>query len=293
MRRFWIPSILLTSSSLFAWVLLSSKANLAIEGPTARAVPQSDEWELAWSDEFDAPDGSRPDPGKWHLETGGGGWGNHELEYYTSRRENAHVAGGNLIIEARRETYQGADGVVRRYTSARLSSEERFAQAYGKFTARIRIPGGQGLWPAFWLLGNDFQSKKWPGCGEIDVMENIGREPSTIHGSMHGPGYSGKLDFSSSLKLPAGRKYSDEFHEFTVQWQPGVVRFFADGEGYAVFRPSLLPPGKSWVFDHPFFIILNLAVGGDWPGAPTPATRFPAQMFVDYVRVYRKAAARP
>jgi len=244
-------------------------------------------WTLTWSDEFDQADGSLPDPKKWKLEVGGSGWGNHELEYYTNRALNASVRQGQLVIEARRENFRGRDRVERSFTSARLTTQGLFAQAYGKFAARIRIPSGQGMWPAFWLMGQDFAGSNWPECGEIDVMENIGREPSAVHGSMHGPGYSGKLDFTSTYKKPGGVKISDDFHEFAIEWEPGAVRFFVDDQQYAAFTPSQLPAGKKWVFDHPFFILLNLAVGGDWPGPPDGSTRFPKRMLVDYVRVYQ------
>lgn len=250
----------------------------------------AEKWKLTWSDEFDGASGSRPDPTKWKFEVGGNGWGNHELEYYTDRAENARVEQGKLIIEARREDYTGQDGVGRQYTSARLTTRGSFAQAYGRFAARIKIPRGQGVWPAFWLLGNDSGKVHWPDCGEIDVMENIGREPASVHGSMHGPGYSGKLSFTSTYKLPGGPKFADDFHEFSVEWEPNVVRFYADEYLYATFVPAQLPPGEKWVFDHPFYIILNLAIGGDWPGPPGETTELPQQMLVDYVRVYSQAS---
>ena len=252
--------------------------------------PAGGRWNLAWSDEFDGPNGSRPDPSRWQFEVAGNGWGNHELEYYTDRPENSRVDQGKLIIEARREDYTGKDGVTRQYTSARLITRSIFSQAYGRFTARIKLPRGQGMWPAFWLLGDDIEKVSWPACGEIDIMENIGKEPASVHGSMHGPGYSGELDFTSTYKLPGGPKFSDDFHVFAIEWEPNVVRFYTDEYLYATFVRVQLPSGKKWVFDHPFFIILNLAVGGDWPGPPDSTTEFPQQMLVDYVRVYTEAS---
>jgi beta-glucanase (GH16 family) len=157
---------------------------------------------------------------------------------------------------------------------------------YGRFVARIQIPRGQGIWPAFWLLGEDIEPRGWPECGEIDVMENIGREPSTNHGSLHGPGYSGDQDFTSIFHLPGGVNLADDFHAFAMEWEPGAVRFYTDGQQYATFRPAQLPAGKKWVFDHPFFLLLNVAVGGDWPGPPDASTEFPQKMMVDWVRVY-------
>ena len=257
----------------------------------AESKPQSiAKWDLVWGDEFDAADGSLPDAKKWKHDIGGNGWGNHELEYYTDRASNASVRAGKLDITARREDFTGADRVTRQYTSARLKTQAIFAQAYGKFVARIQIPHGSGMWPAFWMLGDDIDGNGWPVCGEIDIMENIGKEPSTIHGSLHGPGYSGDQDFTSIFHLPGGPKFADDFHEFAAEWEPGVVRFSVDGQPYAAFQPSQLPAGKKWVFDHPFFILLNVAVGGDWPGPPDANTEFPQAMLVDYVRVYKAAS---
>jgi len=251
--------------------------------------PQAGEsrWTLVWSDEFSGPDGSRPDAAKWKFEVGGNGWGNQELQYYTSRPENSFVRGGNFVIQALKESFTGPDHVTRNYTSARMTTQGLFEQAYGRFEARLKIPRGQGIWPAFWLLGNDLGKIGWPACGEIDIMENIGKEPSTIHGSMHGPGYSGDFDFTSVYKLPGGVHFFDDFHVFAIEWEPGIVRFFVDQELYATFTPSRLPAGMKWVFDHPFFIVLNVAVGGVWPDPPDSTTVFPQAMLVDYVRVYK------
>jgi beta-glucanase (GH16 family) len=251
--------------------------------------PQNEksQWTLVWSDEFNSPDGSRPDAAKWKFEVGGDGWGNHELEYYTNRPENSFIRGGNLVIQALKENFTGPNHVRREYTSARMTTQGLFEQAYGRFEARIKIPRGQGLWPAFWLLGNDIGKIGWPGCGEIDIMENIGKEPSLVHGSLHGPGYSGDGGYTSEYKFPGGVHFFDDFHVFAIEWEPKVVRFFVDQELYATFTPARLPAGMNWVFDHPFFIILNVAVGGDWPGAPDSTSVFPQTMLVDYVRVYK------
>ena len=263
----------------------------AAQATSQNARPQAatgPHWILAWSDEFDGPDGSRPDPAKWKFEVGGDGWGNNELEYYTNRPENSVIRGGNLVIRALNENFTGPDHLTRDYTSARIATRGLFDQAYGRFEARIKIPSGQGLWPAFWMLGSNEQTVHWPDCGEIDVMENIGKEPSSIHGSMHGPGYSRDRAYTSIYKLPGGIRFSDDFHIFAIEWEPGVVRFYVDQEWYATFTPSRLPPGVKWVFDHPFYIILNVAVGGDWPGPPNSATVFPQEMLVDYIRVYKR-----
>lgn len=242
---------------------------------------------LVWNDEFSVANGSRPDASRWVIETGGDGWGNHELETYTDRAQNIHVQDGNLVITANRETYKGSDGITRKYTSARLKTSGLFEQKYGRFEARMKIPRGQGMWPAFWMLGNNNDTVGWPDCGEIDIMENIGKEPNKVHGSMHGPGYSGGHGLSGTYTLPSG-KFSDDFHIFAVEWEPSVVRFYVDSTLYETRTPTDLPKGKKWVFDHPFFLLLNVAVGGDWPGSPSSGTAFPQRMLVDYVKVYSR-----
>jgi beta-glucanase (GH16 family) len=221
------------------------------------------------------------------METGGNGWGNNELETYTNRTQNAHLQDGNLVITAIKETFTGPDGITRQYTSARLKTAGLFEQKYGRFEARIKITQGQGMWPAFWMLGNNIGTAGWPACGEIDIMENIGKEPSIAHGSMHGPGYSGANGLTGGYTLPSG-KLADDFHIFAIEWEASAVRFYVDGNLYETRTPADLPAGKTWVFDHPFFILLNVAVGGDWPGNPDNTTVFPQTMSVDYVRVYTK-----
>jgi beta-glucanase (GH16 family) len=244
---------------------------------------------LSWSDEFSGADGSSPDSSKWTFDTGGNGWGNSELEYYTNRTQNAQIKSGNLVITAQKETYTGPDGVTRNYTSARLKTQGLFTQAYGRFEARIKIPAGQGMWPAFWMLGNDITSVSWPTCGEIDIMENVGKEPASVHGSLHGPSTTGHTsDATSTFSLPAGQNFADDFHLYAVEWEPTTVRFYVDTNLYATFNQSQWPAGGTWVFNHPFFLILNVAVGGTWPGSPDTTTVFPQQMLVDYVRVYTK-----
>jgi beta-glucanase (GH16 family) len=249
-------------------------------------------WTLAWSDEFNGPAGSAVDGTKWVAEVGNGsnGWGNHEREYYTNTTKNAATDGaGNLVINAYKEQlgnkYRCWYGACQ-YTSARLKTQGKFDQAYGRFEARIRIPYGQGIWPAFWMLGNNIQTAGWPTCGEIDIMENIGREPAIVHGTMHGPGYSGASGIGAPYALTAGA-FSDAFHVFAVEWEPNQIRWYVDGNLYQTRTPADLPPGSTWVFDHPHFVLLNLAVGGYWPGDPDSTTVFPQKMYVDYVRVYR------
>jgi beta-glucanase (GH16 family) len=242
---------------------------------------------LIWDDEFNGPAGSPPDPSKWRGVTGGDGWGNQELEYYTARPSNVSLDGaGHLAITARRETYTG-DGVTRVYTSARIQTKGLFQTTYGKLEARIKIPTGQGLWPAFWALGSDIDTAGWPGCGEIDVIENLGSDPFTIYGSIRGPqsgfanGYGITATARSAVSLAAG------FHVFGVTWSPNKLVFTLDGVPYATRTPSSLSSGQQWVFTKPFYLLLNLAVGGTWPGSPNASTQLPATMLVDWVRVYQ------
>ncbi len=244
-------------------------------------------WTLVWSDDFSGPDGSSPDPSKWAFDVGGGGWGNQELETYTSRTQNAQIQGGNLVITAIKEDYTGTDGIARNYTSARLKTKSKFSQQYGKFEARIKIPTGQGIWAAFWMLGNNIDTAQWPTCGEIDIMENVGNEAYTVHGSLHGPQYSGANPLTSSYSV-TGAKLSDDFHVYAVEWEPKVVRFYVDGNLYSTRTPADIPSGATWVYDHPFFLLMNVAVGGAWPGSPDATTVFPQSMVVDYVKVYSR-----
>ena len=253
------------------------------------APPTSNGWTLVWSDEFNGPDGSSVDRTKWVVETGGEGWGNQELEYYTDRSENASVHDGNLAIRALPEKYTGPDGVKRNYTSARLKTFGKFSQTYGRFEARIKVPYGQGMWPAFWMLGDDIEKVGWPACGEIDIMENIGKEPAIIHGSIHGPGYVGGTGIEAPYPLPGKQRFADDFHVFAIEWDPDSVSFFVDKDLYVRRTRADLQPGWKWVFDKPFFLILNLAVGGDWPGNPDSTSVFPQTMLVDYVRVYQRS----
>ena len=258
----------------------------ASDGAGPVPSPQSLAWALSWSDEFES--GSRPDESRWAYDLGGGGWGNQELQTYTTRAENVAVRDGSLVITARAERFTGTDGIARDFTSARLKTKDRFAQTYGKFEARIKVPRGQGLWPAFWMLGADIDAVGWPQCGEIDVMEHIGREPATIHGTLHGPGYSGAGGPSASAPSPDGAPFAKGFHVYAVEWEPGEIRWYLDGRRYHSWKASDVPAGARWVFDHDFFLLLNVAVGGAWPGNPDPTTTFPQEMVVDYVRVYRR-----
>ena len=246
--------------------------------PAAAQPAPEPSWVLDWSDEFD---GATLDARIWVAEVGGHGFGNNELQYYTARPENVRVSDGFLIIEARKEKYEN-----RGYTSARIKTAGLKERTYGRYEARIKVPKGQGIWPAFWMLGSDIGTTGWPRSGEIDIMENIGKEPSIVHGTLHGPGYSGEHAFGKPSVL-AGAKYADDFHVFAVEWEPREIRWYRDGQLYHTARPEVVK--GDWVFEHPFFVLLNLAVGGYWPGYPDTTTVFPQRMVVDYVRVYKRA----
>ncbi len=235
---------------------------------------------LVWQDEFDGPAGLVPDPARWRFDVGTD-WGNAQLEYDTDRPQNVSLDGeGHLAITARREDFAGQS-----YTSGRITTRGLCERTRGRFEARIRLPVGQGIWPAFWLLGADIEETGWPRCGEIDVMEYRGQEPRVLHGSLHGPGYSGGGALTRSHSLAQGG-FNLGFHEFAVEWNEDAITWLVDGYAYFTAAPADLPPGADWVFDHPFFIILNVAVGGRWVGAPDATTVFPQTMLVDYVRVY-------
>jgi beta-glucanase (GH16 family) len=170
-------------------------------------------------------------------------------------------------------------------TSARLKTQGLFAAQYGKVEARIKLPSGQGIWPAFWMLGTSITNVGWPACGEIDIMENIGREPSINHGTVHGPGYSGGKGITARYTLPAGQTFAQDFHVFAIQWASQTITFSVDGNVYATVTRASLPSGAAWVFDNPFFLLLNVAVGGTFPGNPDATTTYPQEMVVDYVRI--------
>jgi beta-glucanase (GH16 family) len=243
-------------------------------------------YELVWSDEFNYT--GLPDSTKWTHEVGGGGWGNNELQYYTNKRlENSRVEDGKLIIEARKEAYQG-----NQYTSARLITYPNgHSWKYGKFEARMKLPYGQGIWPAFWMLGrNFFEGTSWPGCGEIDIMEMVGGDGTTgqgdddiVHGTVHWSDNGNHADYGGSKQLAEGI-FNDDFHVFSITWDSKEIRWFLDGQQYHIID---ITPSDLNEFQKEFFIILNLAVGGNWPGNPNSSTVFPQQLVVDYVRVYQ------
>jgi beta-glucanase (GH16 family) len=255
-------------------------------------------WSLVWSDEFDGPAGAAPDSAKWAYDAGGDGWGNAELETYCAPDSsapcdpafpNAYRDGlGRLVIAARRDD-------AGRWTSARLKTIGLKTFEYGRVETSMRLPDGAGLWPAFWMLGSDIQSAGWPACGEIDIMENVpgdvpgGLGLDAVQSTLHGPGYSGVDGYGRAVRLPAGSRVDDGFHVYGAMWSPGRVEFYVDDPSRVFFVATRegIPAGTKWAFDHPFFILMNLAVGGSWPGDPSPRTPNPANLLVDYVRVYR------
>jgi beta-glucanase (GH16 family) len=238
---------------------------------------------LIWHDEFDGATGAPPDPTKWQVVTGAGGWGNHELEDYTSRASNVSLDGkGHLAITAEHGTYADG-GATRHYTSGRIQTKGLYQSRYGQIEAKIKLPAGKGLWPAFWALGAD---GTWPAGGEIDVMESIGSKPSTIFGTIHGPQAGTPRGYAISATEHAHSSLAKGFHVFGVNWSPTKIVFTLDGVPYATRTPSDLNAKQSWVFNKPFYLLLNMAVGGTWPGNPNAASRFPATMLVDWVRVY-------
>lgn len=234
--------------------------------------------DLVKEDNFDGS--GSPDPGFWSFEIGTGenGWGNNELQYYTDRSDNIKVEDGMLHITALKEDFEGAA-----YTSARIISKDKFSKAYGRFEARIKLPWGRGIWPAFWLLGENIDEVSWPQCGEIDIMEYRGQEPTIVHGSVHGPGYSGGNAITKRYDLIDDR-FDTDFHIFGIEWGPEYINFYVDDVLYNQITPDDVT--GEWVYDDPFYIILNVAVGGSFVGAPSNQTVFPQTMLVDYVRVY-------
>lgn len=241
-------------------------------------------WILTWSDEFNGISEQLPDTVKWKFDigTGAGGWGNQELQYYTNRPQNVAMDGeGHLVITANNESYAGSP-----FTSARINTKGLFEQKYGRFEARVKTPYGPGIWPAFWLLGADIDTVSWPQCGEIDIMEIKGQTPYLIQGSLHGPGYSGGNPMTKTYALPNGR-FDEDFHIMAIEWDEEKIDFFVDDYLYQRIERGDVP--GEWVYDHPFYIILNIAVGGNYVGFPSSYTPFPQKMQIDYVRVYNEA----
>ena len=273
-----------TAAAALTFVLSASLAASAAapKAPDAGSAPSAQDaaalGALTWSDEFDGAAGSAPNGANWNQETGAGGWGNNELQNYTSSRENSALDGsGNLVITARRDGNGG-------YTSARLTTQGKVQPKFGHLEARIKIPRGQGIWPAFWMLGGQIgNGGPWPGSGEIDIMENVGYEPHMVHGTLHGPGYSGGAGIGAAYTHPQGWSFADDFHTFAIDWAPGRISWSVDGNVYQT-RTTADTGGNQWVFDQPFFFLLNVAVGGNWPGSPNGSGVFPGLVFSQATR---------
>ncbi len=283
-RALAVFSVCVTSSSALLPGCGPSSPQRGYEDPNGPVIWSPGVWSTLWSDEFDGAAGDAPDPTRWNHDVGGDGWGNKELQYYTDSPNNAALDGaGNLVITAREEALMG-----NAYTSARLTTKGLFAHAYGRFEARMRLAQGRGIWPAFWIMGQDIDDVGWPAAGEIDIMEELGQNVSTIFGTVHGPAY-GNID------VPAGRAdkipelVNQGFHVYAIEWDPKNIVFLVDEVPYFQITPERRPPYARWVFDHPFFMMLNLAVGGLYPGNPDAMTTFPQTIAVDYVRVSERA----
>jgi beta-glucanase (GH16 family) len=257
-----------------------------VEAGVADATEDTAGWTLTWSDEFNLPDGSAADPSNWNYDTGGSGEGNNELEYYTKGTANAVIQGGNLVITARSDDaaqYQCWYGTCQ-YTSARLNSAGNFSQQYGRIEASIQIPSGQGDWPAFWMLGNNIGNVGWPACGEIDILESV-NVATTAYGSLHGTNFNATAGYTPADKVTL----DNAFHTYAVEWDQQSINFLVDDQVYETQTASAATNGGGqWPFNQPFFIILNFAVGGNWPGSPDGTATFPQTMKVDWVRVYTK-----
>ena len=241
------------------------------------AADSYDGMQLVWSDEFD---GNEINNSNWTYDLGANGWGNQELQNYVASEDNAYVQDGKLIIKA---VSSGSDN----YTSARLKSIDLQEFEYGRVDVRAVLPVGQGIWPAIWMLGANYSEIGWPDCGEIDIMELIGNQPNRVHGTAHwGNDPSAHQYLGSSIALPSGSTFDEEFHVFSIEWQEDEIRWFMDDQEYFSLAPGSVAP-QNWPFNQSFFFILNVAVGGIWPGYPDETTLFPAFMAVDYVRVYQ------
>ncbi len=237
-------------------------------------------WTLVWQDEFTDPE---LDTTKWNYEVNGDGGGNNELQYYVRSQANTYMRDGKFVIKAMRQDYKGKP-----YTSGRVNTKYKGGWKYGRFDIRARTPVQQGVWPAIWMLPTDYVYGGWPQSGEIDIMETVGHKPSTLHGTLHyGPPWPNNKHIGGSIDLPKGQTFEDEFHVFSCEWDENEIRFYLDDSLYSSRVPADLSP-HPWPFDQTFHIILNLAIGGNWPGPPDETTVFPKYMFVDYVRVYER-----
>lgn len=281
-KRFFIPF-------LFFVTILVVGCTKSIDEVAQCNFPAEEDLKLVWKDEFN--DGMI-DMAKWSFDTADGcqfgpdlcGWGNEELQYYTSRPENAKVEDGKLIITAREESFEG-----RNYTSARMVTKNKGDWRYGRFEIRAKIPEGQGIWPAIWMLPTDTVYGIWPASGEIDIMEAIGSNTNEVFSTLHHGHENWKFE-TQYFRYPPEESvdFADDFHVYSADWTANCIQFYVDGNpvGSANTRSTVLP--STWPFDQPFHLIMNIAVGGRLPGNPDESTTFPQTMEVDYVRVYQR-----
>lgn len=271
-------------TSLFSIFLVAANT-LLVAAQTAEAP------RLIWSDEFNQPAGSSPASTHWVHDLGASGWGNKELQNYTDAAANASVVADSSASDGKALAIRALKTAEGGYTSARLKTLGKFTPRFGRIEARAKLPNGQGIWPAFWMLGANVAKVGWPTCGEIDIVESINANPKTVYGTLHGPGYSGANALTERVTLPSGT-LDEGYHVYAVDWFHDKIVWSFDGVAYHTETSSSIPAGTRWVFnDHPFFLILNLAVGGNWPGNPDQSTLFPQVYLIDYVRVYESAAA--
>jgi len=278
----WTPTAIIVAVLALLSACGADSSSLGVDVPEPAPIDPPDGMELVWSDEFD---GDGVDRSNWTYDIGGWGWGNGEAQYYTDRPENARVQDGLLVIELRQERFEDSY-----YTSGRLKSQGLQEFQYGRIEARIKVPNGAGTWPAFWMLGADFDqnaadpARQWPNIGEIDIMEYVGREPDLVVGTLHGPGYAGAGGLTRWNRQP--EPIADEFHTFAIEWNEAGIRWFFNNEQYFELGPDSLE-GREWVFDEEFFLILNLALGGTLGGNIALDLEFPIQYYIDHVRVYQ------
>ncbi len=295
MRRSYAVAALVIGISALGGCAAASEPNVVASRPSSPlATPTPTPTDgpgqgLVWSAEFDGPQGSTLDPAEWSISDRGDGYGNHELQVYTPRPENVFVDGtGALRLIARNEPFSDPRGISGEYTSGRIETRTRFE--YGRVEARIKVPEGAGLWSAFWLFGDSLAGEDWPAVGEIDIMELIGNTLD-LHNAAIGATTSGERWLKNTSTL-TGVPYANDWHVYAVEWDEDAVSFIVDDqETFRVSRADLAE-NEEWPFDRPYSITLNLAVGGDWPGPPNAETAFPAEMLVDYVRVYDSRVVR-
>lgn len=281
-------------------VTISNAKNATISGAVGTATIRNDDtylfipadgyetptsytgYEKAWQDEFN---GTALDLTSWSFDVGGSGWGNNELQYYTNNRpENLYLSDGKLIIQARKEAFLGSA-----YTSSRIITKGKREFTFGRIDIRAKLPVTKGIWPALWMLGKKIDQTSWPACGEIDIMELVGTEPNKVHGTMHWASASSsttRVQYGTSYTLPTGT-FADKFHVYSLVWEADKIEIFMDDISYCKFDKSRVG-AAAYPFNEPFFLLFNVAVGGQWPGPPDATSVFPQQMVVDYVRVFKK-----